>query len=129
MESKLNERKFVKFDSQLSIAQLTFIGVHKIVEDNEGDIESLKMRANDKVIDEASFREMLINVISYPLDENKLSESERNTLNKITLYLSEPMEDEIEKPKAESTTSIVYSKENEENKEKLAFLEKKMLGL
>lgn len=129
MESKLNERKFVKFDSQLSIAQLTFIGVHKIMEDNEGDIESLKIRENDKVIEEASFREMLINVISYPLDENKLSESERNTLNKITLYLSEPMEDEIEKPKAESMTSIVYSKENEENKEKLAFLEKKLLGL
>lgn len=60
-------------------------------------ISEIKPAINNKpVVNEKGFRNFLLTIVSLPFDLEKITPQENKVINKITAYLTEPIEEEIQ---------------------------------
>lgn len=96
MESQLDHTKFVFCGADTLASQYLFKGMFADWMKNGKKIEPLNLFLDEeKRVNESSFREVLMQVASLPFDMGKLNGDEVKFINEITLYLSEPYEEDL----------------------------------
>lgn len=96
MESKLDHTKFVFCGADTLASQYLFKGMFADWMGNGRLIEPLNLFADEeRQVNETAFREVLMQVASLPFDMGKMNGDEVKFINEITLYLSEPYEEDL----------------------------------
>lgn len=94
MKTKLDHSKIGVCCAETMAAQYLFKGMFSEYMSNGKDIESLNiMQDDEKLVKEENFREVLMQVASIPYDQSLLSDEEKNFVNEVIMYLSQPTEE------------------------------------
>lgn len=97
MKSKLDHERIAGCCAGTMFIEFAFAGIHNELTKNGGDVSSLNLTSKGRrVSNEVVFREMLMSIVSVPFDTGEMTRQELGSVNEITMYLSTPIEEEIE---------------------------------